>query len=464
MFKFVFFEVSDGEEAEGLDALGADERGDFVDFDTESGGDVRERREEAVHEVPDGDDEFSGESGQGERSAFAHFESESPAVSGAVAMTEDTVSGLDEEGADVGTAVVRERACTAVLATAMDGGIEAEEGHELFWRGEAVDGADESGQSEGDEMLDAQETGQLEEFGIRRDFFGDEGVEAASLVFRLAVGGPGRFEDEFLAGRPVFEAKSLFQGERIREAKALGFRVTGSVEPGPETVFGAGGIFDAVAVGKEEFPTSGGFFVGSPDDTSQTAHIDPGDLNGIDFVGGTVGFSDLADGLAFQNDGDATATGQALNDREGVAASFEGNDVVGGDALGDDVFEAVHRLMVHDPFGLSLSGIGARQGGDREDVRMCVETNDALGSLFLFCLCHCCSFVTGVNGCRRPRCKQAYGVLSPTWVRSAGVQTLMRGVTPCSSSNVSRVATSRCSLSPTGRYNAPVTPTSSTFQ
>jgi hypothetical protein len=87
--------------------------------------------------------------------------------------------------------------------------------------------------------------------------------------------------------------------------------------------------------------------------------------------------------------------------------------------------------------------IVSEQRGGAEQGRMRIQPDYPSRFLRLHCFRHRASLCTGANGGRRPRCIQASGVLSPTWVRSAGAQTQMRGVAPCPSSSVSRVATSR---------------------
>lgn len=97
-----------------------------------------------------------------------------------------------------------------------------------------------------------------------------------------------------------------------------------------QMLLGAGAVFHATLIGREQFAALPGFGVRLPDLDRKSAQVDPRDLGRIDLLIGQITLADLPGAMAFE-DIDPAADGlQTLGDREAVGAGFEDENVLAG--------------------------------------------------------------------------------------------------------------------------------------
>lgn len=153
-------EVISGVKAEIFDPGGSQECCDLEHFDFDVIVDFGDGSEVPLKQVPDGDDEFSCDSGDGEVAAFFEGEPDSPFMKGRGWLVHGILCGLYEKGAQVPASVFSSAEFTAlgVVARLLFAGGQSNVSDEFFMAGESFDIADESHEAECNDVAYAHES------------------------------------------------------------------------------------------------------------------------------------------------------------------------------------------------------------------------------------------------------------------------------------------------------------------
>ena len=365
-------------EPERLESLRPDAGDHLADFQGHGLGDLLGGLGLTLEGVPDLNQKFAGQCGDDEGDfTLACQQLTTPARVGVVGRTQQRVPGLDEERAQVLAAMPLDAAPPSARAAVVKGGGKAGVLDQSFGRSEAVDVADQGAEGEGQDVADAAEAGEFEEFWILEDLLGQQAgparlneevmLESEQRYFQdLALGGiPGSGRENSLAALLGSEAE-----EGLLQTDAVIAEIRG------EGVAGGGDILDGLPMGEEPVAAVLGQRIRDPDGLGIPAEVSPSNAGGADAIVVGVGFLELAKEGALQDQSVAINGSEPADYFKGVAGGLEDEGVGGegvafrpGTELGDGDF--VEGLK-HD----SGHGRTPLDQGGREGIGMDVETDD----------------------------------------------------------------------------------------
>ncbi len=352
---------------------------DLLEFETEGavgfgfGGGV------ALEGVPDLDDEFAGDGGDGDVAvAFAGEESPAPFAEVAVAaFVHDALGPLDEELAQVAAAAFADaQADVLVFAALALAGVEPDVGDEALGAVEAPDVADDGQEGEGVDDSDAEHFHAAHHGGVVAHCLADELVEAFAACAGLLDGTEVFVEEAVLQGCPLpLFADPVGGGFGVgvvcfAEADAVGG------EQAFEGVGGGGVGGDGFVVEVEEVAAFAAFFVGDPDAGGVAGEVDEGHAGGGHFVVVGIGLGVFADMGAFEHAGAQAEFAEPVADFEAVGAGFEEDEVLGVEFGAGPLEQTLEAVVAA---GAELAGVVrglARVEGEGEGVGVGVDGDD----------------------------------------------------------------------------------------
>jgi hypothetical protein len=144
-----------------------------------------------------------------------------------------------------------------------------------------------------------------------------------------------------------------------------------------QVLLGAGAVFDATLISREQLAALAGLGVGLPDFDGEAAEIDPRDLGRVDFVVGQIAFPDLPGTVALEDEHLAAEGREAFGDGEAIRAGFEDENVFGGGVPRGpraEGFQGLARDAVEDARAQRIAPL---EDGGGEGVRVDVEADGA---------------------------------------------------------------------------------------